>query len=157
MDMDRYNPHTGGILLIIDRVVVLNRNSWRYKWAEKSCLRQALISRIRSVRLVVFQHQWDLYYYKISGNLDYVKSTSLQKSRINRLKQYVCRYYWLKYCQFLSLLDYWFVVTSVTMPSALLSSGISQVDLILISVDMVNYGAEFTMHYYLEIIFGKRT
>jgi len=38
-----------------------------------------------------------------------------------------------------------------------LSSGISHVDLILISVDMVNYGAEFTMHYYLEIIFGKRT
>jgi len=50
-----------------------------------------------------------------------------------------------------------FVVTSVTMPSALLSSGISHVDLSLISVDMVNYGAEFTMHYYLEIIFGKRT
>jgi len=49
--MDRHNPHTGGILLIIDRVVVINRNSWRYKWAEKSCLGQALISRIRSVRL----------------------------------------------------------------------------------------------------------
>jgi len=42
MDMDRHNPHTGGILLIIDRVVVLNRNSWRYKWAEKSCLRPGI-------------------------------------------------------------------------------------------------------------------
>jgi len=58
--MDRHNPHTRDILLIIDRVVVLNRNSQRYKWAEKSCLGQALISRIRSVHLGRFSASMSL-------------------------------------------------------------------------------------------------